>query len=93
MVCLPYVWQGPDHTSPPESDLRKITGRLNWLFAKSSIGGVEFPVTCFYIVWEIPLAGSEMATAFEPVAKKEQVSGETFINEFQSFMNTFKVKS
>jgi hypothetical protein len=90
---LPCVWQGHDHNPPPESDLIKITGRLNWAFARSTIDGVGFPVTRFYIVWEIPLAGSEMSTAYEPVVKKDKPSGADFINEFQTFFHSFNAKS
>jgi len=47
----------------------------------------------FYIVWEIALAGSEIATAFEPDAEVEKDEGDEFINEFTSFMKDFNVKS
>ena len=90
---LPCMWQGPDHNPPIDSDLIKITGRLNWAFARSVIDGVPFPVTRFYIMWEIPLAGSEMETAYEPVVKKDKPSGVDFMNEFQTFFSNFNAKS
>ena len=90
---LPCVWQGSNHSSNPDSGVRNITGRLTWTFSKSSVGGREFPLARFYIVWEIALAGSEIATAFEPEAKVEKDNGDAFIHEFQSFMNKFNVKS
>ena len=47
----------------------------------------------FYIVWEIALAGSDIATAFEPDAEVEKDEGDEFISEFTSFMKDFNVKS
>ena len=54
---------------------------------------MPFPVTRFYIMWEIPLAGSEMETAYEPVVKEDKPSGVDFMNEFQTFFSNFNAKS
>ena len=93
LAALPCVWQGSNHSSNPDSDVRKITGRLAWKFSKSSVGERVFPLARFYIVWEIALAGSDIATAFEPDAEVEKDEGDAFINELTSFMKDFSVKS
>ena len=86
---LPCVWQGSDHTQVSESEIVKITGRLNWAFAKTTIGGYPVPITRFYVVWEIPLAGSEMATGYETDSKEAKPSADAFIQEFQILFANF----
>ena len=93
LYALPCMWQGSNHSSNLDADVTKITGRLAWKFSKSSVGERVFPLARFYIVWEIALAGSKIATAFEPDAEVEKDEGDEFINEFTSFMKDFNVKS
>ena len=87
LYVTPCVWQGVDYIQVPETDLVKITGRLTWAFAKTKIGNRSIPMTRFYILWELAVAGSERVIFYTPTRKEDKPDDNDFIKQFATFFN------
>ena len=84
---IPCLWQGVGYIQVPETDFVKITGRLTWSFKKTKFGERPIPITRFYIVWELAVAGSERVTLYTPPQRKDKPDDDDFIKGFQNFFN------